>query len=174
MNRARAGETGTTLDLDCFVSQELSIQLRIDEDKANSSGCLSLLSCNKQQMGHTESSLNLFTAHWVYDYDLLLIVWIGIYSVAGKSVLAEVILCPCFLGVDCEWMWLITGVQLTNNNSLSFSDSVAFVHISLLCVSALGSRLWITSADRPVPNSVMAFPVSLEKKREQQTICCLH
>lgn len=48
VNRARAGETGITLDLDCFGSQKLSMQLRTDEGKAKSSGCLSLLSCNEQ------------------------------------------------------------------------------------------------------------------------------
>lgn len=59
----------------------------------------------------------------------------------GKSVLAEVILCPSFLDGVCGQMLLITGVQLMSNTSLSFSGLVAFVHISLPCVSALGSRL---------------------------------
>lgn len=82
----------------------------------------------------------------------------------GKSVLTEVILCPSFLGVACGWMWLITGVQLMSNNSLSFSDSVAFVHISLPCVSALGSRLKLPLlTDKSLIQSWL-FPASLEKK----------
>lgn len=84
---------------------------------------------------------------------------------AGKCVLTEVILCPSFLGLVCGWVWLITGVQLMSNNSLSFSDLVAFVHISLCCVCALGSRLELPLLpDQSLVQSWL-FPASLQKKR---------
>lgn len=84
----------------------------------------------------------------------------------GKSVLTEVILCPSFLGVVWGWMWLITGVQLTSYNSLSFSDLVAFVRVSLPCVSAWGSRLELPRlTDQSLLQSWL-FPASLEKKKK--------
>lgn len=65
-------------------------------------------------------------------------------------------------------MWLITGVQLTNNNSLSFSDSVAFVHVSFSCVSALGSGLELPLlTDQSLIQSWL-FPASLEKKKSSK------
>lgn len=65
-------------------------------------------------------------------------------------------------------MWLITGVQLTSCDSLSFSDLVAFVHVSLPCVSALGSRLELPLlTDQSLIRSWL-FPASLEKQKSSQ------
>lgn len=98
--------------------------------------------------------------------DLFLLGWIGISSVVGNSVLTELILCPSFLGVLCGWMWLITGFQLASNNSLSFSALVAFVHISLCCVSALGSdKLELPLLTDQSLIQPWHFPASLEKRR---------
>lgn len=83
----------------------------------------------------------------------------------GKSVLTEIILQPSFLRVVCNWMLLITGVQLMSHNSLSFSDLVAFVHISPLCLpwaADLNCRCW--QASRLFSHEFF-LPVLRKKKR---------
>lgn len=79
----RAGETGITLALDYLTLRSDSNNSVVVTANSTVSACLLLLSCNEQEMGHKASTLNLFTAHWVYHYDKhhrsFLFGWIEIY-----------------------------------------------------------------------------------------------
>lgn len=86
----------------------------------------------------------------------------------GKSVLTEIILQPSFLRVVCKWMLLITGVQLMSHNSLSFSDLVAFVHISPPCLpwaADLNYHCWQTS---PLFSHEFFLPVLRGEKKKKK------
>lgn len=75
-----------------FVLGNCPSNSRLTRAKPTVSACLSLLSCNEQEMGHIASSLNLFTAHWVYHYDKyykffkLFIIWLNRDLLNGREI----------------------------------------------------------------------------------------